>query len=60
MDKRKREALGTGIFIILVLLGDMFGGEAFKWAWILLIGVLFVFFSFITDDNKPKKFEERK
>jgi len=59
MDKRKREALGTGIFIMAVLFGDIFGGYTFKWIWIIGIGVLFLFFAIVPDNNSPIRFIER-
>lgn len=53
MNKRKKEALGTGIFIIMVLLGDMFEGTLFKWAWVIGIVALFLFFAIVPGYDKP-------
>lgn len=57
MNKRKKEALGTGMLIVMILFGDMFGGTAFKWVWIIGIVTLFLFFAIVPGDNKPKPLE---
>jgi len=59
MIKREREILGTTIFILLILLGETFGGDAFKWVWIIGMGALFLFFAVIPGGGKPNKFKER-
>lgn len=57
MSRHKKGTIGTGIFIFAILFGDMFGGNVFKWAWIIGVGALFIFFAIVPDDNKPKKSE---
>ena len=57
MKSKEKEVLITGLFIIFVLFGDMFGGFVFKWVWIIGVSALFLFFTIVKDDSKPKKFE---
>jgi len=59
MKAKELDTLLPGLFILLVLFGDTYGGDTFKWFWVIGWVVVFLFFVLLPDDNKPRKFVER-